>query len=147
MTASGVAHHLETGSCPNNPGIDRNTIHKAIRQRDPHGIITHNELEWHGEIETELWDPERAWNGQDYECYLCHREFSALQSLKQHVNSPAHQQKIYHCPNRNCAHSFVSLAAMFNHLESESCGFMRFEKVQQRVAGIFTGRQRLIGFA
>ena len=145
-SASGVSHHLETGSCPNNTDIDRSTIYHAIRQRDPHGIVTFKQLEWHSETPTQVEAPERAWNGQNYECYLCHRQFLALQGLKQHLNSPAHQQKIYHCPSRKCARPFVSLAAMFNHLESESCGFIRFEQVQQNVNGILTGRQRLIGF-
>ena len=39
---------------------------------------------------------------------------------------------------------FTALAALFHHLESESCAFMRFEKVQQQVNDVFQGR-RLLG--
>jgi hypothetical protein len=41
----------------------------------------------------------------------------------------------------------VTLAALFNHLESESCGFVRFESVQRSAGEFLMGRQRLIGFA
>lgn len=116
VAASGVSHHLKTGSCTDMPGLDRNTIYRVVREHDPHGVITHKQLEWYGETHA-------------------------------HLNSPAHQQKIYHCPSRQCDRPSVSLAAMFNHLESESCGFVIFEKVQQDVNGILTGRQRFVGFA
>lgn len=39
----------------------------------------------------------------------------------------------------------MSLAALCNHLESESCAFMRFEQVQERVKGVFTS-SRMISF-
>jgi hypothetical protein len=88
-----------------------------------------------------------TWNGRYYECYLCHRGFTTIRGLNQHLESPAHKQKIYHCPNRQCGRELVSLAALFNHLESESCGYIRFEKVQQSIGGFLTDRQKLIGFA
>ncbi|RAR15528.1 zinc finger protein [Stemphylium lycopersici] len=87
-----------------------------------------------------------TWNGFNHECYLCHRDFSTLQGLNQHLNSPAHSGKLYHCPNRSCAGQFVRLASLFNHLESESCNFVRFEKVQKHVHDFITGRQKLLGF-
>ncbi|KAA8894569.1 hypothetical protein FN846DRAFT_402905 [Sphaerosporella brunnea] len=144
VTASGVSHHLETGSCPNAPTVNRQSLYHNIRSRDSQGFITdQKQLEWHSEMSA----TERSWNGYNYECYLCHREFSELRTLNRHLNSPIHQQKLYHCPNRQCSREFVSLAAMFNHLESETCQFIRFGQVQQRVTGILTGRQRLIGFS
>ena len=57
-------------------------------------------------------------------------------------------QEIYHCPNKmRCGSQFRTLAGMFNHLESESCGFIKFNGVQRNVAGILAGKQRLIGFS
>lgn len=54
-----------------------------------------------------------------------------MTDLNLHLNSPAHREKIYHCPNtRGCNKEFVSLGALFNHLESEACGYMRFGGVQ-----------------
>jgi stress-induced morphogen len=141
VTASGVSHHLETGSCPRAPNLNRETIHKMIHARDPNRFVTKNQLEWHGEFQV----TDNSWNGSAYECYLCHRAFSSLAELNRHVNSGPHRQKIYHCPNRGCAKEFVRLASLFNHLESESCGFIRFEGVQKQVAG-FLDSSRLIGF-
>jgi hypothetical protein len=150
-TASGVSHHLETASCPKARNLDRNAIHQLLRQRDPNGIITEHLLEWHtGNSIDETWDPCSAYNGDGYECYICHREFGTPHSLDQHIRSPAHQAPLYHCPNKRgkCGGKrFPTLAALFNHLESESCGYVKFSAVQKNVDGFLTGRgQNLISF-
>lgn len=145
-SASGVSHHLETGSCPNARCVNRESIFTTLRQRDRNGIITNNLLEWHGEAET--WSIDNAWNGHTYQCYLCRRQFAAMGDLDRHLKSPAHMQEIYHCPNKmRCGSQFKTLAAMFNHLESESCGFIKFSGVQSNVGGFLAGNQRLIGFS
>ena len=38
---------------------------------------------------------------------------------------------------------FKTLAATLNHLESESCGAMRFETVQNKLTGIISGNRML----
>ncbi|KAK8237628.1 putative zinc finger protein [Phyllosticta capitalensis] len=148
-TASGVSHHLETGSCPRAPNVNRETLHKMIRSHDPNGFITQKQLGWHDDdssIPTTVgWNYNNAWNGDFYECFLCHREFNQTNSLRQHLESPAHARKLYHCPNGRCPKEFAGLAMLFNHLESESCNFVKFEAVQRNVNGILTGN-RLIGF-
>lgn len=53
---------------------------------------------------------------------------------------------VYHCPGRMCTKEFRALAALFSHLESETCGAVRFDVVQRNVGGLLTGRKR-IGFA
>ena len=53
------------------------------------------------------------------------------------------QQELYHCPN--CSISFKALGSLINHLESESCGAMRFDTVQRRVRGLVAGN-RLLGY-
>ncbi|GAB0145854.1 hypothetical protein EsHS_00006273 [Epichloe bromicola] len=134
-TATGLVHHLERGSCPKAP-LNREKLYEAIRSRDPNGIITEKLLSWSGATSHEA--TERAWNSvyEAYQCYFCGRLFDRLTSLNQHLSSPIHQQKLYHCPNRRCGREFTTLAAVINHLESESCEYMRFEAVQKNVKNI-----------
>ncbi|KAF2843862.1 hypothetical protein T440DRAFT_494311 [Plenodomus tracheiphilus IPT5] len=143
--ASGLSHHLEAGSCPRAGNLNHRTIFQAISQWDRGGLIT-NKLLTYPDSDTQNIATGATWNGFNYECYLCHREFRDLQRLNQHLSSPVHSEKLYHCPNRNCTGQFVRLASLFNHLESESCNFVRFEKVQKHVRDFITGRQKLIGF-
>ncbi|KAM3503226.1 hypothetical protein MY11210_008798 [Beauveria gryllotalpidicola] len=140
-TATGLAHHFEMNACPN-ATTSRDTIYRYVRSKDPNGLISKQLLEWDGPATYEA--TERTWNGDGYECYLCHREFNSLHGLNQHLNSAAHQQALYHCPNRNC-HDFKTLAAIINHLESESCGITRFDAVQRGVSQMIE-RGRLIAF-
>ncbi|PVH73861.1 hypothetical protein DL98DRAFT_395894, partial [Cadophora sp. DSE1049] len=73
---------------------------------------------------------ERSWNGQAYACYLCTRQFATLRSLNSHISSPVHEQHIYRCPGRGCGRNFKLLSGLIQHVESESCGVMRFVQVQ-----------------
>ncbi|KAH7012643.1 uncharacterized protein B0I36DRAFT_256317, partial [Microdochium trichocladiopsis] len=129
-TATGLIHHIETGSCPQAPNLNRDQIYRIIRSKDSHGVMTKNLLDWHGSDSYEATG--RAWNGYAYECYLCHRSFTTLKGLNQHLGSPVHQQSFYHCPKRDYRQDFKNLAGLINHLESEKCGFMRFNDVQNR---------------
>ncbi|CAJ2502360.1 Uu.00g097540.m01.CDS01 [Anthostomella pinea] len=147
VTASGLSHYLETGSCAKAPRLNRDTILRIIRERDPNGLITNKQLTYHGGGGTtstyEATD--QAWNGSCWECYMCHRGFRTSHALNQHLKSSAHQQKEYHCPNRRCGKEFKALAGLFNHLESETCAFMRFENVQKQVEKV-SGVNKLIAF-
>ncbi|KAJ1337210.1 GDNF-inducible zinc finger protein 1 [Microdochium nivale] len=140
-TATGLAHHIETGSCSNAPNLNRDQIYRMIRSRDTSGVMTKNLLDWHGSNEYEA--TSQSWNGYGYECYLCHRSFNSLHGLNQHLNSPVHQQALYHCPKQDCRKDFKSLAGLLNHLESETCGYMRFSSVQTQVQGMIS-RGRLL---
>jgi hypothetical protein len=53
------------------------------------------------------------------------------------------QQALYHCPNSRCRQEFKSLAAFVNHLESEKCGFMRFEQVQTQIETLVNSNRRI----
>ncbi|GKT47751.1 PR domain zinc finger protein 16 [Colletotrichum spaethianum] len=143
-TATGLIHHLERGGCPSAP-LDRDKLYEAIRKRDPKGIISKNLLEWHSSPTYNA--TERAYNtaAEAYECYLCHRLFSALHSLDSHLNSSVHKQTLYHCPNRSCGRDYKTLAGVINHLESESCNFMRFDSLQRNIERIVDSR-RMISF-
>jgi Zinc-finger of C2H2 type len=147
-SASGLTHHLETGSCPRAPNLNREAILRMVRERDPHGVITNKQIGWREDEDVKYTATSRAFNGSFWECYMCHKEFNTANALNAHLNSPVHKQKVYRCPNLKdkCGKQFVSLAALFNHLESEACAFMRFEKVQQQVGGVLQG-QKLIAFS
>ncbi|OJJ43192.1 hypothetical protein ASPZODRAFT_74616 [Penicilliopsis zonata CBS 506.65] len=142
-TASGLSHHLERGACPRAQHINRETLLQMIRQLDTNGAITIRQIEWHGEVEYSASD--MAYNGNAWECYLCHREFNARSSLNQHLTSPTHKQNVYHCPNRRgaCGKEFSTLAALCNHLESGSCAYMRFDNVQNCMADVLHNRRRI----
>ncbi|KZL85925.1 zinc finger protein [Colletotrichum incanum] len=141
-SATGVVHHLERGSCPNAP-LDRDSLYLAVHRRDPDGILSKKLLEFHGS--TQYSASEEAYNYRlnAYQCYLCGNLYAKLNSLNQHLASPAHQQAYYHCPNRICGREFTTLGATMNHLESESCGFMRFEAVQSSVGRILDSRRMI----
>jgi hypothetical protein len=86
-----------------------------------------------------------AYDGFDWVCYLCKREFARRIDLNNHINSPTHKQDLYHCPNRSsiCRKEFSTLAALFSHLESESCGYMRFANVQKKVGHVLQGHNMI----
>lgn len=54
------------------------------------------------------------------------------------------QQALYHCPKRTCAKDFTTLGALINHLESETCGFVRFGAVQANINGLVSGNRLLL---
>ena len=145
-TASGLSHHLESSGCPSAPGINRQKVHEQISARDQQRLFTNKLIGW----KSETWSEDNAWNGSSFECYLCHREFAAQRHLDQHLKSPAHAQNIYHCPNARCQQQFKALAGLFNHLESESCNFIKFKNVQRNVSNFLSGNnnsnQRQIAF-
>ncbi|EWG45080.1 hypothetical protein FVEG_06014 [Fusarium verticillioides 7600] len=109
--------------------MDRRKLYRYIKNRDRRSIITNRELAWHGE-KTYVINPTAAWNpwSKALECYLCHKLHTTLFGLKKHLESPRHQQSLYHCVKRSCGKEFKTLAALINHLESESCRIMRFQQ-------------------
>ncbi|KAH7124769.1 hypothetical protein EDB81DRAFT_664175, partial [Dactylonectria macrodidyma] len=71
---SGVAYPWESGGCPGAQGLDRDGFAEFLVPKGPHGLISKNLLEWIGSFKREV--DERSWNGQVYECFLCHRTFN-----------------------------------------------------------------------
>ncbi|KAI2464899.1 hypothetical protein F4781DRAFT_411154 [Annulohypoxylon bovei var. microspora] len=143
-TATGLTHHMESGFCPKATNLNRDVVYRIIRANDPTNLISKKLLD--GPVSRRYEATALAWNGHSYECYLCHRKFQQITSLNQHLGSAAHQQNLYHCPNRIvCGREFSTLAALMNHLESESCGYTKFENVQRSAKNI-TNLNRLIGF-
>ncbi|RSH86373.1 uncharacterized protein EHS24_004623 [Apiotrichum porosum] len=137
-TATGLTHHLERNSCPK-ADIGRDKLYNFIRNKDPEGVFSKKLIGYGG---TEQWTAtDKAWNGSAWECYLCNRTFRTSRSLNQHLNSPIHQHALYHCPK--CHQDFTTLAAVINHFESESCGFTRFQRVQDSMADLISSTRRL----
>ncbi|KAK1140706.1 hypothetical protein N8T08_009907 [Aspergillus melleus] len=133
-SASGVTSHLENGSCQNAPSFNREKVYRIMNRSDPSGFITKKQIEWYPEDSAQYSATNQAFNGSFWQCWICHREFLTVHGLNQHLNSPVHKQNLYHCPNKgNCGKEFVTLAALFNHLESESCRLVRFETMNQCV--------------
>ena len=69
--------------------VNRDEIYKRVRARDPEGVVTKKLIGWEGTPSYEA--NSRSWNGCAYECYLCHREFTTLGGLNQHLNSQARE--------------------------------------------------------
>lgn len=141
-SASGAIHHIERGSCRNAPNLNRQTILRMVRERDPNGAITNKQIVWRDEKNVQYSASNLAFSGFLWECYLCHKGFNMKKGLDQHLNSPVHQDKAYRCPNASsiCGKTFSTLAALFNHLESESCAFMRFRNVRHQMDNVFARR-------
>ncbi|SCV56417.1 uncharacterized protein FFB14_14616 [Fusarium fujikuroi] len=144
-TATGLSHHLERGSCPRVP-MDRNKLYRYIKNRDHRSLTTNKELAWYGE-KTYTINPAAAWNpwSKAFECYLCHKLHMTLTGLKKHLESPRHQQSLYHCMKRSCGKEFKTLAALINHLERFSCSYYhgsRYADYHQQFSGSHIPTQR-----
>ncbi|KAK7219665.1 hypothetical protein V2G26_007668 [Clonostachys chloroleuca] len=123
------------------PGLNRDETYRFVRDKDPYGVITKRLIGWKGTVHYEVGDT--CWNGRAYQCNLCPHEFNSLYALSQHVNSPRHQQVLYHCPNHRCRRPFTTIAALFNHLESECCHYATFDHVQNQVGDFFLSNRIL----
>ena len=124
---TGVCLHLESGSCTS--GINRTKINQYCREVDPNHIFTNKRIGWYDDDEgpagtTHIASP-ASWDGSCYRCYFCPRGFTKLSSLNQHLASPVHEERIYHCPR--CKREYIALSGLVNHMESENCGPFRFQ--------------------
>lgn len=174
-TATGVVSHLEAGACPNAQHLSRDALYRFVCSRDPHGIISKRLIGWHGEPQYEATDRAWNGYGYEcYLCHRefnrlhslnqhlnsparmlpCPQVLSSLspspseKSPSLTARRPAScpdQQAYYHCPKSSCRSEFRTLASFINHLESESCGYMRFSEVQNQAAQMIRGG-RLIGY-
>lgn len=56
--------------------------------------------------------------------------------------SPVHEQKLYLRPKMGCGREYKVLSRLVQHVESESCGIMRFGLVQTVAR---TGIENMVG--
>ncbi|QRV87649.1 C2H2 zinc finger [Ceratobasidium sp. AG-Ba] len=141
-TPANLVLHLETNTCVS--GITRQSINRTVARLDRGGLITNPNRMITGTTES-YQATQRSWNGYNYECYLCHKEFGTLPGLNQHLASPVHEQNIYHCPKlgTGCNLQFRSLGHLFQHVENGSCGVRRFKVVRDGIDGIMHGMRRI----
>ncbi|PCH43239.1 hypothetical protein WOLCODRAFT_138261 [Wolfiporia cocos MD-104 SS10] len=146
--------HFESGTCPSH--ITRRDVDRCVVQLDRSNVITNPARLLRGPEGTGYTLPdspvtyatERAWNGYAYECVLCHREFSILRALDQHLQSAAHADKIYRCPRAfsGCGTEFRTLSALVQHVESEQCGVRKFSRAVQDALGGLTSSMNMLTF-
>jgi hypothetical protein len=131
-SVSGLANHLERGSCPKAPEFNCATLLLAIREPDTNGAIAVKHIGWSQERyhATQL-----AYNGSGWQCYICPVAFDTVALLNAHLSSSIHKQEIYLCTNPKCDRQFPSLSGLLGHLEAESCSFMRFAQVPEKGQG------------
>ncbi|EUC57773.1 C2H2 type zinc-finger protein [Rhizoctonia solani AG-3 Rhs1AP] len=141
VSKSALLLHFEGGGCKS--GLTRQSLNRLIAERDRSNFITNPNRLITGTTET--WATQRAWNGSSYECYFCHKGFLSLPQLNQHLASPAHEQALYHCPQlgHGCQSQFRTLSGLCQHIENGSCGVARFKVVQDSMAKLIGGMNRL----
>jgi len=142
-TISAMTLHLESGTCPS--GATRQKVNETVRHYDRNNLITDRLLTYpDSNGRTDTWATGAAWNGYAFACYFCPREFQTLTALNQHLKSPAHEQKLYHCPK--CGVKFNVFSGLVQHVESESCGIARFREVKNVMDRMTSGLSRMITY-
>lgn len=142
VSKSAMILHLENGRCTS--GADRGMIDSFVRQKDRRNIITvPRRLLTDGGERRHFIATERSWNGDAYECVLCHKTFRALDDLNRHLASPKHQEKMYRCPHKSCLERFTTLSGLCQHIESEACGVLKFQVVRESMDRLLGGMKRL----
>ena len=134
--------HLESGTCKS--GVNRQKVNQYVRQLDRNNVITKpSRLLTASDDVTTCIATGASWNGQTYECVVCHKDFGTLRDLNQHLASPRHQAKVYKCPLSTCQVPFRTLSALWQHIESEKCGISKFKAVQRAVDSMLSGVRRI----
>lgn len=147
VSQSALFQHLEAGRCPS--GMTRAKLNENVIRLDRNNLVTNPARLIRGPgiystTTTTMWATDLSWNGDAYECFLCHKEFDALNHLNQHLASPKHQDKIYRCPNQGrCGVEFTTLSALTQHVERDKCGVQRFRAVQDAMAALSRGLKGL----
>ncbi|PCH38947.1 hypothetical protein WOLCODRAFT_84550, partial [Wolfiporia cocos MD-104 SS10] len=140
-SGAGLLAHLESGACRS--GMNRPQINRLAVELDTNRVVTNPARLLHGPdgptAPESMITPATAlsYNGSNYECFLCHREFAHLAGLNQHLTSPVHEEKIYRCPEAwdGCGAEFSALSVLCAHVEggSKGCKIKRFNAPVQSV--------------
>lgn len=147
ISHSALVLHCESGTCPS--GVTRDKLNKLIVSVDKGSIITNPARMVGGPDEgvTQRFATEYSWNGEAYECFLCFKEFRSLKALNLHLNSPAHEGKIYKCPTQwdGCRMEFRTLGGLVQHMESGSCKVSRYARNLTDVIDALSSKMRTLG--
>ncbi|KAH7335095.1 hypothetical protein BKA66DRAFT_381895, partial [Pyrenochaeta sp. MPI-SDFR-AT-0127] len=159
-TPSALLHHLESGTCQS--GMDRDDIYHMVQLCDKDrrihnlptltpatsstaspscpsprsGVSLDNSIEW-SVLSLEGSASDDRVVRPNLRCPLCptnRKSFATPQALQQHMDSPAHSDKVYHCPSDmrlvgpskaakmgKRERQFTSLSGLAQHLESGAC--------------------------
>ncbi|KAK7692187.1 hypothetical protein QCA50_003810 [Cerrena zonata] len=148
VTEAHLVLHCESGTCPS--GVTRQAVDRVVASIDRGNVITdpRRMIESSNSPVTQTWATGRSWNGEAYECFLCHKEYRSLSSLNQHLQSAAHQDKKYRCPPAwdGCNAQFKTLSGLMQHVESGSCDVERFRRRFTKVITDITDGMRMLTF-
>lgn len=142
---SAIAHHIESGC----HGYSRHQVTDAVHRAVDTFNITPS-ISISRRIQgssaprtiTQYSATEVAFNGQAYECYLCHNTFLTLGSLNAHLGSAAHDANEFKCPK--CKGKFTLVSALVQHIESEACGMAKFKEVDDYATALTEQFSRLL---
>ncbi|KAH9930328.1 uncharacterized protein B0H18DRAFT_1146385 [Fomitopsis serialis] len=140
-SGSALIQHLESGGCKSK--MTRHEVNRLAVQMDTGNVITNP-----ARLITTSWATEQSRNPETgkYECMICYKEFLNLARLNTHLQSPAHDDKIYRCPAgwQGCGTEFSTLGALCQHVEKGSCGVRKFNSTMQKYVGsLADGMKRL----
>ncbi|TCD67479.1 hypothetical protein EIP91_012340 [Steccherinum ochraceum] len=155
VSSSGLIAHCESGACPS--GVSRQAVDRLVVALDRNNVITNPARLLAGPagfyappLLTSSWATAKSWNGDAYECVVCHREFRSLNALNSHLQSPVHQERIYRCPTgkpgNGCGTEFKTLSGLVQHVESGVCGVKRFQRQIDSVVEAVTGAMLRLAF-
>ncbi|KAF2137803.1 uncharacterized protein K452DRAFT_235270 [Aplosporella prunicola CBS 121167] len=140
---SALLHHLESGACSS--GLNRQKLNAAVQKNDidrtittgieftPATSTTGSDL-----LQSQILTLQSGNSNSSFPlsgskaCPFCPSSrppFSTIASLNQHLSSPAHDPRVFHCPvslfsstEKSKAKSFSTLSGLTQHLESGVCG-------------------------
>ncbi|KAH8092230.1 hypothetical protein BXZ70DRAFT_977205 [Cristinia sonorae] len=151
ISSAALILHCESGTCRS--GVTRQAVDRLVISLDRNNVITNpNRLikgpdgSYRSPASVTQWATLSSWNGRAYECVLCHKEFSTLNALNAHLQSPAHADKIYRCPNgwNGCGTQFRTLSGLVQHVEGATCGVKRFRsQVDNLLESVTDGMRRI----
>ncbi|PPQ74357.1 hypothetical protein CVT26_000694 [Gymnopilus dilepis] len=144
ISRAAVILHLEAGACPS--GVKRYTVDSYVYRYDTENIFTYSYINIFDSASDRVmrYCTSNSWNGSYFECALCDAQYRTLAGLRQHLESPRHEDKIYQCPEQDCERRFSAFSALVQHFDSETCGARRLPFARRRMNGLFGGMGRLV---
>ena len=124
-----------------NISIDGRTIEGTPTYQSSQGsqIITTSDFS-NPSTTSQLFATEASFNGS---CYICpfvvcrKRKFNNLSSLNKHLNSPAHDENQFKCPD--CFRKFKLISGFIQHIEGHTCvdsGSATFEQIELQIGSL-----------
>ncbi|CAG8357470.1 unnamed protein product [Penicillium salamii] len=127
-TPSAVVHHLESNCCEVAVWQDIDHLFKVMKSIDKENLFTIAATEPDAKVSLNY-----TIHGEFYHCPHCTSRFKKEVGVIAHLKSPVHRKRLYHCLNntQRCGKTFLTLASLWNHLESGSCGYLLFDAVEE----------------